>query len=105
MVVQTILQDAERQRRREEGGVWLKRMREEAGLSQKAMAKTLQCMFTFISQLELGRGRVPPERYLDWAEVLKMDPREFVCTLLFYYEPITYEIIFKHPLQSGAKAV
>ncbi|WP_019998692.1 helix-turn-helix domain-containing protein [Aureimonas ureilytica] len=106
MAVQTILQDPERQRLREEGGAWLQKMRLEAGLSQRELAKALDVKYlSFISQIEAGRGRVPYERYLDWANALRMDPREFVATLMSYYDPITYEIIFQDPRQSGATAV
>lgn len=106
MAVQTILQDTDKQRLREEGGAWLKKMRLAAGLSQRELALAVDVKYlTFISQIEAGRGRVPYERYLEWATALRMDPREFVATIMSYYDPITYEIIFKDRRQSGASAV
>ena len=33
--------------------------------------------YTFISQIEAGRGRIPAERMRDWSIALEMDPREF----------------------------
>jgi hypothetical protein len=47
---------------------------------------------TFISQLETGRGRIPPDRYLIWAEALKIPPKEFVQHVLRFYDPVTYGI-------------
>lgn len=99
-------QESEKDRLRKECGAWLKKHREAAGLSQREMAKLVRFDFyTFISQVENGKRRIPPEHYRDWAHALHMDVREFVATLLSYYEPVTYEIIFKDRRQSGATAV
>lgn len=70
---------------RREAGVWLRSLREQAGLSQRLFADALGLeYYTFISQLEAGRGRVPPERYADWARVLEVDVKEFTATCLKY---------------------
>ena len=70
-------------------------MREKQGLSQRDLAKKVGAeYYTFISQLELGRGRIPPDRYLVWARALSVEPREFVQTLMSYYDPVTFDIIF-----------
>lgn len=83
------------QEMRREGGRWLRELREKAGLSQRELAALIDVdYYTFVSQLENGRGRVPPDRYLVWARALKIEPREFVKTLLSFYDPITYEILF-----------
>jgi transcriptional regulator with XRE-family HTH domain len=80
---------------RREGGKWLRDLREKAGLSQRQLAELVGAeYYTFISQLETGRGRIPPDRYVVWAEALKADPREFVREILRYYDPVTYEILF-----------
>ena len=50
--------------------------------------------YTFISQIEAGRGRVPADRLRDWAEALEMDPKEFATMLLRYYDPYSYEMVF-----------
>lgn len=81
---------------RTEMGLWLKSLREARGMSQRDLAKALDLdYYTFISQLENGRGRIPPQRYVDWAEALGQDPRSFVKTLLSFYDPITYGILFE----------
>ena len=80
---------------RKEAGLWLKELREKRGLSQRQMAEKVGAnYYTFISQLELGRGRVPPDRYLVWAEVLGVQPKFFVRNLLRSYDPVTYSILF-----------
>ena len=80
---------------RREGGKWLKEQRERAGLSQRQLADLVGAeYYTFISQLETGRGRIPPDRYLVWAEALAISPREFVKAMLRFYDPVTYGILF-----------
>ncbi|MBB3809095.1 helix-turn-helix domain-containing protein [Pseudochelatococcus contaminans] len=81
---------------RREAGRWLKQRREEVGLSQRELAALVGAeYYTFVSQLESGRGRVPPERYRAWATALQMQPRDFVRTILRYYDILTYEILFE----------
>lgn len=80
---------------RREGGRWLKELREARSLSQRALAEKVGAeYYTFISQIEAGRGRIPPNRYLDWAEALNVDPRVFVRALMRFYDPVTYQILF-----------
>lgn len=80
---------------RRQAGRWLKQKREERNLSQRQLADLLGFeYYTFVSQLETGRGRIPPERYVDWAKALDMDPRDFVYVLMRYYDPITFAILF-----------
>src|SRR6185295_13424499 len=76
-------------------GAWLRELRENCGLSQSELAAKVGAeYYTFISQLETGRGRIPPDRYLVWATALNVEPQEFVQTLMSYYDPVTYEILF-----------
>lgn len=80
---------------RRSAGRWLKSLREARGLSQRQLAERVGVeYYTFISQLEAGRGRVPPERYEVWAGALGLDPVAFVKGLMSYYDPITYRILF-----------
>jgi transcriptional regulator with XRE-family HTH domain len=83
---------------RKEAGRWLRELREKRGLSQRELAEmTGTEYYTFVSQLETGRGRIPSERYLNWAEALGLEPRVFVRTLMQYYDPLTHDILFpKH---------
>jgi transcriptional regulator with XRE-family HTH domain len=83
------------QQLRSQAGVWLRELREKRGLSQRDLAERVGAeYYTFISQLENGRGRIPPNRYLIWADVLGIEPRELARTLMSYYDPVTYDIIF-----------
>ena len=80
---------------RKDGGQWLKSLREAKGLSQRKLADLIGTdYYTFISQLETGRGRIPPDRYRVWSEALGIDQREFVKNVLKFYDPITFEILF-----------
>lgn len=77
-------------------GLWLKALREEQGLSQRALADILSLdYYTFISQLETGRGKIPEQRYAEWAGALGQDPKRFVKVLMSYYQPTTYKILFE----------
>jgi len=83
------------QKLRNRAGVWLRELREKRGLSQRELANRVGAeYYTFISQLETGRGRIPPDRYLIWAHALGIDKREFVRTLMSFYDPVTYAILF-----------
>ena len=76
-------------------GLWLRTLREERGLSQRALADILSLdYYTFISQLETGRGKIPEQRYAEWAEALGQDPKSFVKVLMSYYHPTTYSLLF-----------
>jgi transcriptional regulator with XRE-family HTH domain len=88
--------DPDVQELRRVAGEWLRKLREQRGLSQRELAKLVGAeYYTFISQLEMGRGRVPPDRYKVWADALGVQPREFVKTLLRYYDPVTYGMLFE----------
>jgi transcriptional regulator with XRE-family HTH domain len=80
---------------RQHAGRWLRELREARGLSQRGLADRVDAeYYTFISQLEAGRGRIPPDRYTAWATALGVEPKIFVQTLMRFYDPVTYEIVF-----------
>ncbi|MDY8108850.1 helix-turn-helix transcriptional regulator [Fulvimarina sp. 2208YS6-2-32] len=88
-------EDTTRQRLRKEGGFWLRQRREAAGLSQRELAERVDVgYYTFVSQIEAGRGRIPAERYSIWADALDMNAKDFVRNIMAFYEPTTYEILF-----------
>jgi hypothetical protein len=85
--------DAQESRRA--GGLWLRDLRLKCALSQRDMAKLVGAeYYTFISQLETGRGRVPPDRYRVWAAALNIDVKIFVTELMRFYDPVTFDILF-----------
>ncbi len=76
-------------------GTWLRARREERNLSQRELAERVGALYyTFISQIESGRGRIPADRYAAWAEALEMEPKSFAICMLRFYEPTTYALIF-----------
>ncbi|PZP61743.1 MAG: XRE family transcriptional regulator [Delftia acidovorans] len=80
---------------RRECGAWLKEKREAAGLSQRGIAQKVGIEFyTFISQIESGRGRVPPERFEAYAHAINVDPKDFAKTMLRYNEPVVHGLLF-----------
>lgn len=80
---------------RKKAGLWLREKREAAGLSQRELAEKVGIdYYTFISQIEAGRGKVPTERYQDYARALTIPDREFATTMLRYNDPHIYEMIF-----------
>lgn len=84
------------QDRRKDGGLWLRELRIAAGLSQRQLAQKVGAdYYTFISQLENGRGRVPPNRYEDWARALNIPADVFVFNLMRFYDPFTFGILFE----------
>jgi transcriptional regulator with XRE-family HTH domain len=90
------LASEEVQELRREGGRYIKELREARGLSQRHLATLIGADFyTFVSQIETGRGRIPPDRYRLWAEALGVDVQSFVKNLMRFYDPVTYEILFE----------
>jgi transcriptional regulator with XRE-family HTH domain len=80
---------------RQQAGRWLKAAREAAGLTQAELAERVGLRYyTFVSQVESGLGRLPIETQGAWALALGLEPREFAQTLLRYYEPELYRLLF-----------
>lgn len=91
-VVKTKARDPELKR---EIGIWLKEMREKAGLSQRDLARIVGFhYYTFVSQLENGRGRIPADKFSLWADALGIDRQVFVKKLMQHYDPIAFDILF-----------
>jgi transcriptional regulator with XRE-family HTH domain len=89
------LQDPAVKEFRREGGAWLRDLRERRGLSQRQLADAVGLeYYTFVSQLETGRGRIPPDRYVVWANALGVEPKWFVKNLIRFYDPITFAVLF-----------
>ncbi|GHA18362.1 hypothetical protein GCM10007989_12070 [Devosia pacifica] len=77
-------------------GRWLRDKREAARFSQRELAERLGFeRYAFISQIEAGRGRVPPDRYEDYARALGVNARELARTMLRYYDPVTHRLLFE----------
>ena len=82
--------------RRKQAGAWLKRLREEAGLTQLELANLLDFKYyAFVSQVETGFSRVPTEKMEAWARSLGVEPRPFVQRLLAHYEPELHRVLYE----------
>ena len=80
---------------RKKGGRYLKKLRVSAGLTQRDVAeKTGFKYYTFISQIENGSGRIPPNLYAAYATAVGVEPSEFVTNMLKFYDPYTYKALF-----------
>jgi transcriptional regulator with XRE-family HTH domain len=80
---------------KKQAGLWLRLKREQLGLSQRELARRVQIdYYTFISQIESGKGKVPADRLQIWAEALEVEPSAFAKKLMGYYDPHTYNMIF-----------
>lgn len=53
--------------------------------------------------MENGRVRIPPERYEDWAAAYGLAPYDFVKTLMSFYDPVTYRLLFQESSRSDER--
>jgi transcriptional regulator with XRE-family HTH domain len=90
---------------RKQAGAWLKELREEAGLTQMALARRLGFKYyAFISQVETGFSRVPTEKLEAWANTLDVHPAHFAKQLIFFYEPELHRLLYEtKPRPSGRR--
>lgn len=80
---------------REECGAWLRGLREAVNISQREFASALGLeYYSFISQIESGKGRVPTHQIKDWARILKVPSRDFARNILRFYDPVNYALLF-----------
>ena len=80
---------------RKAAGRYIRELRQEAGMSQLDLAQALGiAYYTFVSQVENGAARVPPEALGTWAKALGVERRKFAKTLLSFYDPFMYRAIF-----------
>lgn len=92
---------------RKRAGKYIKERREDLKMTQVQLADRVGIKyFTFVSQVERGDTRVPPESLHKWAAALDLPIAEFSKKLLSYYDPYTYAAIFTEPVtKRGAPAV
>lgn len=83
---------------RKKGGRWLQQKRKEAELTQLQLAVAVGFKaYTFISQIEGGSARIPPDIYEAYAKALGIDLKDFVKAVLMYYDPFTYKALHGTP--------
>jgi transcriptional regulator with XRE-family HTH domain len=82
--------------RRKEAGVWLRALRENAGLTQMDLAIRLGFKYyAFISQVETGFTRLPPQKVEAWANAVGAEPPAFARRLLSFYEPELHRVLYE----------
>jgi transcriptional regulator with XRE-family HTH domain len=57
----------------------LRARREEMGIPQDKLSKTLGRTRTFVSKVELGERRLDILEFIHYAHVLGIEPKEFFC--------------------------
>ena len=76
---------------RAKAGDYVKKVRIEQEMTQRDLAEAHNLKYyTFISQLENGQGRLPPNLTVRMAIALNQDPKEFALKMLSYYDPHTH---------------
>jgi transcriptional regulator with XRE-family HTH domain len=82
--------------RRKEAGAWLRELREEAGLTQMDLASRLGFKYyAFVSQVETGFSRLPPDKMEAWAQTVGVEPAVFAKHLLSFYEPELHRVLYE----------
>lgn len=80
---------------RKEAGLWLKTLRNSAGLSQRMLAEAVGFpYYTTIAQIEAGKLRVQSDRYELYARALGVDTQDFIKQIMRYYDPVTHKALF-----------
>lgn len=90
------LSSPETQELRKEAGKLLKHLREKAGYSQRAFSAEIGSpVYTFVSQIETGRARVPPDQIRVWADAYGIEARDFLMMIMRFYDPETFAVLFE----------
>jgi transcriptional regulator with XRE-family HTH domain len=80
---------------RKDAGAWLATCRLNLSLTQREIAKAVGfSYYSTVSEIESGKGRVPPSRYVAYARALKQEPKDFVKNLLRYYDRDAWNVLF-----------
>ncbi|KAB1070027.1 helix-turn-helix domain-containing protein [Methylobacterium planeticum] len=90
------LSSPETQELRREAGKLVKHLREQAGHSQRSLSAEIGSLpYTFVSQIETGRSRVPPDQIPVWADAFGIDARRFLLMIMRFYDPETFAVLFE----------
>lgn len=84
---------------RARAGAWIKARRIELGLNQAQLLARLGggSVATMVSQVEIGRYRIPSSDYARWAGALEIGLGEFARELTRRYDPEMYRLLFSYP--------
>lgn len=85
---------------RKAAGRLLKTLRERAGHSQSSFSAAIGVPDkTFVSQIENGRRRLPPDQVRLWAAILGVEGRDLMLMLMRFYDPEGFALIFENDEQ------
>lgn len=89
---------------RANAGLRLKELRMAAGLTQRELAEQLNLKYyTFISQVENGQGRLPPNLWVKTARCLGVDVSEFSLEMLAFYDPHAHAAINAREIEDAER--
>lgn len=89
---------ASRQLLRQQGSAWLRKQREQCGLSQRELSNRLGIdSHTFISAIESGGPALPEDRWEEYANILGIDWQDFCKNMIMYFKPDIYRALFGEP--------
>ena len=90
------METEEQRRLRCEAGRFVAECRVAAGLTQKQLADRVgKAYYTFVSQVEGGSKRIPPDEIGDWAKAMGIDDvRWFARRLFRCYDPVMFSLVF-----------
>jgi transcriptional regulator with XRE-family HTH domain len=87
-------------------GRYIRSLREKRGMTQADLAKAVgMTYYTAVSAIEVGRNTVPPERYLDFARALGVNPRTFMRRVLQMTNPWANAMLFAEDPEEAMKAI
>lgn len=80
-------------------GQYIHGLRKAQNLTQTQLARRLGLEFhTFVSQVETGTRRIPPEEIATWAKALNTDVQTFARILFKFYDPVMHRLVFRKEL-------
>jgi transcriptional regulator with XRE-family HTH domain len=56
--------------------------REKAGVTQRELARRLQRAHSYVGRIEIGDRRLDVPEFIEWCELLGVDPREVFARVL-----------------------
>lgn len=84
------------QRLRNELGDYIRDLRNNRNLTQAQLAELVGYPYlAAVSHIENGRGTIPPERYLVFAQALGVSPRKFMKEVLARTNPWAHAMLFE----------
>lgn len=87
--------------KRKQFGEQIQAWRKAAGLTQAQLADRVgQRYYTFISQVEIGKVRIPPQDLPRWAKALSISSADLALKHMEFNEPELFNILYPFGLKS-----